>query len=71
VLDRVSSITDLGVIIDEKILGFISRFSLELRDPYTLKSLYTALVRPNLKYASCEWNPFYDVRVDRVERVYR
>jgi hypothetical protein len=31
--------------------------------PYTLKSLYTCLVRPKLEYASCVWNPFYDVRV--------
>jgi hypothetical protein len=44
---------------------------LEFRDPYTLKSLYTSLVRLNLEYASCVWNPFYDVRVDRVERVLR
>jgi hypothetical protein len=63
VLDRVSSINDLGVIMDEKItfsehvdvmvaktfamLRFIRRLSLEFRDPYTLKSLYTSLVRPN------------------------
>jgi hypothetical protein len=45
-------------------LGFIRRLSLEFRDPYTLKSLYMSLVRP-----SCMWNPFYDVCVDRVERV--
>jgi hypothetical protein len=85
VLDRVSSINDLGVIMDEKItfsehvdvmvaeaftiLGFIRRLSLEFRDPYTLKSLYMSLVRPKLVYASCMWNPFYDV--DRVERVQR
>jgi hypothetical protein len=52
-------------------LGFIRRLSLEFRDPYTLKSLYTSLVLPKLKYASCVWNPFYDVRVDRVEYVQR
>jgi hypothetical protein len=54
VLDRISSINDLEVIMDEKItfsehvdvmvanafvmLGFIRRLSLELRDQYTLKS---------------------------------
>jgi hypothetical protein len=53
VLNRVSSINDLGVIVDKKMtfsehvdfmaakafamLGFIRRFSLEFRDPYTLK----------------------------------
>jgi hypothetical protein len=55
VLDRESSINDLGVIMDEKmnfsehvdvmvgkafaLLGFIRRLSFEFRDPYTLKSL--------------------------------
>jgi hypothetical protein len=29
-------------------LGFIRRLSFEFRDPYTLKSLYTSLVRPKL-----------------------
>jgi hypothetical protein len=87
VLDRVSSINDLGVIMDEKMtfsehvdvmvakafamLGFIRRLPLEFRDPHTLKSLYTSLVRSKLEYASCVWNPFYDVCVDRVDRVQR
>jgi hypothetical protein len=82
VLDQVSSINDLGVIMDEKMtfsehwdvivakafamLRFIRRLSLKFRDPYTLKPLYTSLVRPTLEYASCvlrsimfvltEWN---------------
>jgi hypothetical protein len=29
------------------------------------------LGRPKLEYASSVWNLFYDVRVDRVERVQR
>jgi hypothetical protein len=52
-------------------LGFISRLFSEFRDPYILKSLVTSLVRPKLLYANCVWNPFYDVRVDRVEHVQR
>jgi hypothetical protein len=28
-------------------------------------------VRPKLEYASCVWNPFHDVRVDKVERLQR
>jgi hypothetical protein len=60
-LDRESYINDE--------LGFIRRLLFEFRDPYTLKSLYTSLVRPKLEYASCVWSPFYDVRVDKVERV--
>jgi hypothetical protein len=34
-------------------LGFIRRLSLDFRDPYTLKSLFTFLVCPKLEYASC------------------
>jgi hypothetical protein len=72
-LDRVSSINDLGVIMDEKMnfsehvdviickafamLRFIRRLSLEFRDPYTLKSLHRSLVRPKLEYAGCVWSP--------------
>jgi hypothetical protein len=43
-------------------LGFIRRLSLEFRDPYTLKSLYTSLVRPKLCgtrstiFVLIEWN---------------
>jgi hypothetical protein len=83
VRDRVSSINNLRVIMEEKMtfpehmdvmtsmLGFTRRLSLEFRDPYTLDSLYTSLVCSKLEYASCVWNPFYDVRVDRVEHVQR
>jgi hypothetical protein len=74
-LDRISSINDLGVIVGVgnafAMLGFIRRLSSEFRNPYILKSLYTSLFRPKLKYASCVWIPFYDVRVDKVERVQR
>jgi hypothetical protein len=81
-LGRESSINDLRVIMDEKmnfsehvdvmvgkvfaILGFIRRVSFEFRDPYTLESLYTFLVRPKLEYANCVWSPFYDMRVEKV-----
>jgi hypothetical protein len=58
VLDRVNSLNDLGVIMNEKMnfsehvdvmvgkafamLEFIRRLSFELRDPHTLRSLYTS-----------------------------
>jgi hypothetical protein len=58
---------DVMVAKDFAMLGFIRRLSLRFRDHYTLKSLYTSLVRPKLKYASCVWNPFYGVCVDKVE----
>jgi hypothetical protein len=82
VLDRVSPINDLGVIMDEKMnfsehidvmvgkafamLGFIRKLSLEFRDPFTLRSLYTSLVRPKLEDASCVWSQFYDVRLSNM-----
>jgi hypothetical protein len=69
----------MGVIISEHIdvmvskafatLGFIRRLSFEFRDPNTLRSLYTFLVRPKLEYASCVWSPFYDAHVDSVDKV--
>jgi hypothetical protein len=52
-------------------LEFIRRLSFEFRDPYTLKSLYTSLVRPKLEYASCVWSLFCYVRVDKIERMQR
>jgi hypothetical protein len=48
----------------------IRRLSFEFRDPYTLKSFYTTLVHPKVEYASCVWSSFYDVRMDKVERVH-
>jgi hypothetical protein len=51
------------------VLRFIKRLPFEFRDPYTLKSIHTSLVRLKLEDASCVWSPFYDVRVDKVERV--
>jgi hypothetical protein len=32
------------------ILGFIRRLSFEFRDPNTLRSFYTSLIRPKLEY---------------------
>jgi hypothetical protein len=76
-LDRVESINDLGVIMDNKmtsaghidvmvgkalaILGFVK--------PYTLKTLYVSLVRPKLEYASCVWRPSHGAHINRIERV--
>jgi hypothetical protein len=61
ILDRVDSINGLGVIMDRKMsmvgralamLGFVKRLSCELKDPYTLKTLYVYRA-PKLEYASC------------------
>jgi hypothetical protein len=81
---RISLINDLRVIMDRRMcftehidvikalamLGFIRRVSEEFRDPYTLKD-HRSLVRKKLLYASCVWAAFYDVHVNRVERVQR
>jgi hypothetical protein len=87
VLDRVSSINDLGVIMDEK-LNFSEHVDVMVRllrcwdlsedshssseiSEHTLRSLYTLLVCPKLEYASCVWSSFYDMRVDMVKRLQR
>jgi len=78
-LDRIHSVNDLGVLLDTKlkfdshitsivnkamsVLGFIKRWSKELKDPYTTKLLFTSLVRPNLKYCSSVWS------INRIESV--
>jgi hypothetical protein len=67
-LERVVSITDLGVILDSKLsfrnhidatiakglamLGFIKLLSSEFRDPYSVKALYVSLGRSRLEYAA-------------------
>jgi hypothetical protein len=52
-----------------RMLGLIKRISRDLRDPYTHKTLYTLLVRPNLEYAACVWSPHQSVHSERLERV--
>ena len=85
ILERVNSMTDLGVVLDSKLsfkehidsvvnkgsamFGFIKRLSKEFRDPYTLKVLYTTHVRSKLEYACCVWQPFYTTHVNRIERI--
>jgi hypothetical protein len=52
-------------------LGFVKRLSCEIRDPYTLKTLYVSVVRPKLEYASCVWWRYYRAHIDRIEHVQR
>ena len=76
-ISRVISMTDLGVLYDTKlefsahidsvvaransVLGFVRRWSRELRDPYITKTLYLTLVRPILEFSLCSlpWNDPY------------
>jgi hypothetical protein len=78
VLDRVSSINDLGVIMDERMtfsehvdVIVAKAFAMDFRWSLEILILYTSLVYSKLENASCVWNPFYDVRVNRAERVQR
>jgi hypothetical protein len=48
-------------------LGFIKRISRAFRDPYTHKTLYTSLVRPNLEHAASVWSPHESERLERVQ----
>ncbi|XP_075162767.1 uncharacterized protein LOC142235398 [Haematobia irritans] len=50
-------------------LAFVKRNSKEFLNPYTRKSLYTALVRSKLDYANMIWNPIYKVHTYRVEKL--
>jgi hypothetical protein len=84
-LERVDEIKDLGVIMDRRMsflskieaviwklsrmLGFNKRISRESHDPYSHKTLYTALVRPNLEHAACVWSLHQSVYSERPERV--
>lgn len=84
-LERVSSILDLGVLLDPKlnfishismtankargVLGFVKRWAKEFKDPYITKILYTSLVRPILEYASVVWDPVYDAHCNTLESV--
>ena len=84
-LDRVSRMLDLGILFDEKMnfsghvecivskafsrLGFMKRICKQFDDPYCLKSIYCALVRSVLEYASIVWSPGYAVYVDRIESI--
>ena len=77
---------DLGILVDSKlkfdsqiaqaaskgnqILGLIKR-TFVYKDMYTVKKLYTALVRPHLEYGNIIWSPRFKKDIDRIERVQR
>jgi hypothetical protein len=52
-----------------RMMGFIKRISREFHNPYTHKTLYTSLVRPNLDHATCVWSPHQSVYSEWLERV--
>lgn len=84
-LTDVSSVKDLGIIIDNKLnftehidkitskafktLGFILRTGREFNDVHTNLHLFNTLVRPILEYCSIIWSPHTQVQINRVERI--
>lgn len=84
-LTTIGEVSDLGVIFDARflfhshlnyaiaksysMLAFIRRFSSDFTDPYTLKLLFTSLVRSKLEYAVFIWRPYYVCHINRIERI--
>lgn len=84
---EVFEIKDLGVVLDSKLkylaqynqivkkaaqmLGFLKRNTKEFKKPSTKITLYNALVRSVLEYASIVWNPTYSVHTQRIESIQR
>jgi len=86
-IEECSTICDLGIRLDSKLsfnthydfivskamkmLGFIKRFGQEFKDPYVFKTLYMTHVRSILEFATPVWSPFYQLHIDRIERIQR
>lgn len=84
-ISRVSSVKDLGLFLDTKllfnehidrissrarsILGLVKRFAKELNDDRAVLSLYRALVRPIMEYAAAVWTPHCPTKMKRIESV--
>lgn len=84
-LSKVTSMKDLGLIQDSKLLfdkhidkavkkaskslGFVIRSTHAFKSIKPIKVLYSAYVRSILEYASVIWNPQYDVYISRIESI--
>jgi len=84
---RKNVIRDLGVHLDSRLtlqnhyeailskafrlLGFILRVAKDFKDPFSIKALYCAIVRPTLEFASIIWTPTQQYLIDRLESVQR
>ncbi len=85
IIDRVSHFTDLGVIIDRKLvfnahidkiclkankmLGFLMRIGKEFKDISVLIQLFYTLVRSQLEYAIVVWQPSQQYLINRIEQI--
>ena len=54
-----------------KLLGFIRRCAMDVQSPSTRRTLYLAIVRPALGYATQVWSPQTIDLIRRIERVQR
>lgn len=86
-LNRTNRMKDLGVIFYNKLtfqhhissivsrayrmIGFISRSLTKFKKIETYRRLYFCYVRCILEYATPIWNPYYNVYIDKIEKVQR
>ena len=86
-IKRVNHIKDLGVILDDKLtfnlhidhivsrsfkqLGFILHICKPFKTAVSYKALYYAFVRSILEFSSVVWSPFYQLHINRIERIQR
>lgn len=87
IINQDQVIEDLGILFDSKLtfmphldkiipkaystLAFIKRSCNEFKDPYTLKTLYSAYVRSKLEYGALIWSPHCFTHTARIERIQR
>lgn len=84
-IENVKVIRDLGIYFDSKLtfvhhidlicnralklLGFIKRHTKEFSNIIAIKTLYISLVRSHLENCSVIWSPYFQIHIDKVERV--
>lgn len=51
--------------------GFIRRQTSEFTDTHSIILLYNSLVRSSLEYCCTIWSPYYEVHINRLERIQR
>ena len=54
-----------------KVLGFVKRTCMDLKDITTLRTLYRSLVEPLLEYSWETWNPHTQRNINRIETIQR
>ena len=86
-LSYVSTVRDLGVTLDAKLLfethielivqralrslGFVLRVTSGFKNSASLINLYNSVVRPILEFSTVVWSPMYKKYLDRIESVQR